>query len=756
MRCLNHFRFEKVLQDHLEWCSKQDHLRHVYPNSSNNVEYFKQYQRTQKIPFAVYADFECFLPPVDNKIGKGTLQYQQHTPSGFCYTITCINDRIYEPKTILYTMQEEGEDIGRKFVESLEADLKDVYGILTMGVPIKMKDDEKLEFQNAEICYACKGTLGNDRVRDHCHLTGKYRGATHNTCNLKMKTPMFVPVLFHNLEGYDCHLFVKSLGGKVNCIPKTDEKYISFSKNKVMGTYTDNEGKEHEKTLEIRFLDSVKFTLKSLDGLVKGLGPDQFKNLECGLGTHELLKKKGVFPYEFMTGFNKLSVNKLPPKKAFYSKLNDEHISDEQYGHAQNVWNEFGCKTMRDYHDLYLKNDVLLLADVMENYRDVCMENYGLDPLWYYTAPGLAWDAALKISNIKLELLTDPNMYLMVEAGIRGGISTITKRYAKVNNPYMDYNSGEKMNYIMYLDANNLYGWAMSEPLPVDGFKWLSPCELPHWKYITSKDGVGCILEVDLEYPGELHDMHSEYPLAPESLKINNVDKLIPNLQNKTKYTLHYKNLQQYLGLGMVLKKVHRGIKFNEQPWLKDYIQLNTDLRAKGTTDFEKDFFKLMNNCVFGKTMENVRNRVDFRLVTDEDAFKKLANKPNFDRVNIFTEDLVAVHMHRTTIHLRKPIYLGMSILDLSKTLMFNFHYKHIKEKYGGRANLLFTDTDSLCYDIQTKDFYDDIRDDVPSMYDTSAYPVGQPAGLPRVNKKVIGFMKDEAGGKQISEFLVV
>ena len=313
----------------------------------------------------------------------------------------------------------------------------------------------------------------------------------------------------------------------------------------------------------------------------------------------------------------------------------------------------------------------------------------------------------------------------------------------------MDYNPDEKTNYIMYLDANNLYGWAMSQPLPVDGFEWLPACELPHWGFICEDEGIGCILEVDLEYPKHLHDAHNEYPLAPESLKMNKIDKLIPNLQDKTNYVIRYKNLQQYLGLGMVLKKVHRGIKFNERAWLEDYIQLNTNLRTKGTTDFEKDFFKLMNNSIFGKTMENVRNRVDVRLVTDEDAFKKLANKANFDRVNIFTKDLVAVHMHKTTIHLRKPIYLGMSILDLSKTLMYGFHYNHIKKKYGDRANLLFTDTDSLCYDIQTRDFYDDIRNDVPSMYDTSAYPANHPARLPRVNKKVIGFMKDEAVGNK-------
>ena len=203
-----------------------------------------------------------------------------------------------------------------------------------------------------------------------------------------------------------------------------------------MGTFINGFGKENEEKLEIRFLDSLKFTLKSLDGLVKGLNSNQFKTLEREMGTNELLKKKGVFPYEYMTGFDKLEVNELPSKKDFYSKLNDESISYKQYEHAQNIWTEFQCKTMRDYHDLYLKTDVLLLADVMENYRDVCINNYGLDPVWYYTAPGLAWDASLEILEIKLELLTDPDTYLMVETGIRGGISTITKRYAKANNKY--------------------------------------------------------------------------------------------------------------------------------------------------------------------------------------------------------------------------------------------------------------------------------------------------------------------------------
>ena len=297
------------MQTHLEFCQNHEHQRHVYPNKSNDIVHFKQYQKLHKTPFVVYADFESFIEPFDNKIGKGTPQYQNHTPLGFCYAIKCMDEEIYKEKIVLYTMEKECEDIGKEFVDCLEEDLKEVYEVLKTEVPIKMTEKDQENFNNAENCYACKKELGDDRVRDHCHLTGKYRGAAHSKCNLRMRVPEFVPVLFHNLEGYDSHLFIKSLGlseGTINCIPKTDEKYISFSKKIVMETFTNEDGKELKKTLEIGFLDSLKFTLKSLDSLVGGLKTDQFYALEKGMGTNELLKKKGVFPYEFMTGFDKL------------------------------------------------------------------------------------------------------------------------------------------------------------------------------------------------------------------------------------------------------------------------------------------------------------------------------------------------------------------------------------------------------------------------------------------------------------------
>ena len=378
----------------------------------------------------------------------------------------------------------------------------------------------------------------------------------------------------------------------------------------------------------------------------------------------ELLLRKGVYPYDHVDCLNKLLETKLPPKEAFYSLLNDEGISDEDYEHAQNVWKEFRMKSMRDYHDLYLKTDVLLLADVFEEFRNVCLDNYKLDPTWYYTSPGLAWDAMLKLTNVELELLTDPEMYLMVEKGIRGGVSIISTRYAKANNTYMEdkYDPNSPTKYIPYLDANNLYGWAMSKPLPTRRFEWMNEKDLNNWGNIP------CILEVDFEYPQELHDLHNAYPLAPERIKIGKVEKLVPNLNDKEKYVLYHNILKQYESLGLKITKIHKGIKFHEEPWLEKYITLNAKLRTNAKNKFEKDFFKLMNNSVFGKTMENLRNRVDVRLVTNEDKAKKLFIIPNYESRTIFSGNLIAVHMKKTKLKLNKPIYFEMSILDLSKT----------------------------------------------------------------------------------------
>ena len=392
------------------------------------------------------------------------------------------------------------------------------------------------------------------------------------------------------------------------CIPNNDEKYISFTKEIQVGSNTNKEGENKSLYHAIRFIDSFKFMAASLDSLVNNLSEDALNNVKRYYSGEKLnlVTRKGVYPYGYMDSLQRFKENKLPPKESLYSRLTDEDISDEDYQHAQKVWEAFDMEHLQDYHNLYNETDLILLADVFENFRSICIKNYELDPAHYYTAPGLAWDETLKITGVELELLTDIDMLLMIEKGIRGGVSMISNRYAKANNKYMGdkFVASEISKYIMYLDANNLYGWAMSKPLPTHGFKWMKDSELEKWEKYS------CILEVDLEYPKSLHDLHNDYPLAPEQIEVNKVDKLIPNLGYKEKYILHYENLKQYLSLGLKLVKIHRGIKFEVSPWLKKYIDLNTNLRTKAKNEFEKDFFKLMNNFFFGKTMENIRNRV--------------------------------------------------------------------------------------------------------------------------------------------------
>ena len=401
------------------------------------------------------------------------------------------------------------------------------------------------------------------------------------------------------------------------------------------------------------------------------------------------------------------------------------------------------------------------MADVFENFRKTCLKHYNLDPAHYYTSPGLAWDACLKETGQQLQLLHDYDMLMMFEKGIRGGISHISKRYAAANNKYMkDYDPDEESTFIQYLDTNNLYGWAMSQSLPTHGFKWMKDLTIDSVIDLLDKKRnpevkKGYIFEVDLVYPNKLWTSHNDYPLAPEKMIVNGVEKLICHFKPRKNYVVHFRNLRQYLEMGMRLTAVHRGISFYQSSWMEPYIRKNTELRKTAANSFEKDFFKLMNNSVFGKTIENIRKRQNIFIVDNRKKAVKLTSRPNFERVTIFDRNLIAVHMKKTEVYFNKPVYVGQAILDLSKTLMFDFHYNYIKKKYEHKAELMFTDTDSLLYQIHTDDFYRDISNDILEKFDTSDYPPNHKSGIPTgVNKKVIGMFKDEVAGRQITKFV--
>ena len=769
LNCFNGFNTPESLNNHKEYCYNNECVKINIPPTGSFLE-FKNFVHSEKAPFAIYADFESLIKPLDvcdpDPEKSYTKKYQKHEPVSFVYYIKSFDESVYTSKLRSYIKTRESDaDAMDTFINWLESDVREIANLENKDM-IFTPENEK-EFINALTCWICGEYMGNDRVRDHCHFTGKFRGAACNSCNLKLRRQNNISVFFHNLTGYDSHLFIKKLGTpeekeNIDCIPNNEEKYISFSKTIITGQYKNKQGEIKDKTFKIIFKDSLKFMSSSLGELINNLPKDAFNNLLKYFTPKqaEILKQKGFYPYEYMDKVERFKENKPPPLKAFYSKLSGRGITKEDYKHVWNVWNTFNMKTLKEYHELYNITDVLLLADVFENFRDLCLKIYKLDPVYYFTTPGLAWDACLKMTDIQLELLSDVNMLLMFEKGIRGGISIISNRYGEANNKYMkDYDKNKDSKYLMYLDANNLYGCAMSEKLPTHGFKWLSSGEMENLfnnQIVQVWERIPCILEVDLEYPEKLHDSHNDYPLCPERVECKNkVEKLIPNLRDKKNYVIHYKNLMQCLKLGMKLKKIHRGIRFVESDFMKLYIDTNINLRTQAKNNFEKDFFKLMNNSVFGKTIENIRNRVDVKLVNTEEKFKKLVAKPNFKSRKIFNENLISVHMKKTSLTMNKPVYLGMCILELSKTVMFDFHYKYIKPKYGNKAKLLFTDTDSFLYEIETEDFYKDIAGDVKDKFDTSEYPENHPSGIPTgINKKVLGMFKDEAAGKIIKEFV--
>lgn len=391
---------------------------------------------------------------------------------------------------------------------------------------------------------------------------------------------------------------------------------------------------------------------------------------------------------------------------------------------------------------------------------------------------GLSFDACLRMTKVRLELFTEPDMLLFIEKGVRGGVATISNRFSKVNNKYLPdamHDVTQPTKYIQYYDANNLYGWSMSQPLPIGNFAFLNEEQISTFDVSTvlDDDQVGYILEVDLEYPANLHDLHNDYPLLPEKIvvhenmlspyqkylknKLNGkqqgkLTKLIPNFYDKSKYVVHYRNLKFYLAHGIILKKINRILKFDQSTWLEPYIRFNTEKRKMAKSAEEKNNFKFLNNAIYGRMMMNLRKHQNIRLLTRAKSAKKMIARPNFDGFKIVNEDITMVKLRKLNIHWTKPTYVGFCILDLSKLHMYDFHYEKIIPTFGDRAKLLFTDTDSLCYEFQTDDVYNDMLSDI-DVFDTSDYPVNHKC-YSDANCKVIGKFKDECEGVAPLQFV--
>ncbi|XP_025264492.1 uncharacterized protein LOC112637944 [Camponotus floridanus] len=442
--------------------------------------------------------------------------------------------------------------------------------------------DEREIFASASRFYACERPFEADdaRVCDHCHLTGGFRGPAHSACNLNYKDSYIIPVFFHNLSEYDAHFIIKDVAntypGSVELLPVTKESYIAFSKTvrDTAAAEGDEGNAARSRYVKLRFVDSFKFLGAGLDKLASYLDESKLtitrgKFRDLSGDDFRLLTRKGVFSYEYVDSVERLREMRLPPRESFYSSLTGDTVSESDYAHGTRVWKRFSVETLGEYSDLYLKTDVLLLADVFENFRSACLESYeSLDPAYYFTLPGYTWDAMLKYTGVRFDLLTDIDMMMFVERGIRGGLSQCSNRYARANNKYMSaYDLSRPSIYLMYLDINNLYGWAMCQPLPYERFEWVESLDVIS---ATEDSTVGYLLEVDLDYPADVHDAHADLPFCSMRDKPGKrQSKLLATLYDKRRYVTYYRNLQQCVRHGLRLTRIHRALRFSQSPWLR-------------------------------------------------------------------------------------------------------------------------------------------------------------------------------------------
>ena len=421
----------------------------------------------------------------------------------------------------------------------------------------------------------------------------------------------------------------------------------------------------------------------------------------------------------------------------------------------------------------YLRTDVLLLSDVFENFRATCMNYYGLDPPNYITIPGFAWDAMLKQTDIKLELIHDPEILQIMEQHKRGGLCFVgSKRYVKANNHYIrNFDETLPENYLLYLDANNLYGWAMSEALPYKDIVFDNDVTLEDILNTADDAETGYIVKCDIHFPHRIHEKLKQYPPCPENLatdkdwlsdyqlklakdnhvRVGSCKKLTPHLFDHKDYCIHYINLKFIHELGAVIK-IHKVVSFKQKKWLAPYIDFNTEKRKGARNEFEKDFFKLMNNSVFGKTMENVKNRMSLNLTTDNDMAIKWFSDMRFKGAKEI-DGLYLVEQYQAEIEMNKPIYVGTSILDLSKVCMMDFHYNVIEENFKDRYNLIYSDIDSMVYEIFDNDIYKWMKEN-SKHFDLSES--SKEWLKDSTNKKVIGKFKDETNSYPIEEFVAL
>ena len=795
--CLHTMVSPKKYQSHVHACLNPHNQHVLYPQKDSMLKATASAGKSYA-PLLGFLDFEARMSPksnsenfkaynCDNCAQGGPPKLCTHSERVLCEQLPMtfsfyILDHM--KNIVLSKTYSNDNDVMSTFFETLNQWQTSVLHLLQANKTLHWSPRLQTLYDKQYQCYICKGEFlpGHklfQKVRDHCHYTppkwnkkhqcleSLFLGAAHAKCNLQRCTSYVVPVYVHNFMSYDSNFLLKHLNSlnefkNISAIP--------YNSNKL-------------RTLTIKhftFLDSYQIMNASLAQLsedlrVSGHNWNILKQSKLCSTDQQLLclLRKSIYPYEWVRSVDQLvATQEFPPKDAFFSKLANKTVSDEDYAHGKNVYKQFNCNNMLEYTELYCKLDTLLLAEIVLTFRQLMKEKFCLWIENYISIPQLAYDAFLLQNKIPLQLCHDPTMVQMFENNIRGGVSFVNNRHIRnVTNA----------SEILYVDANNLYGFAQCLPLPVGAYRWLSDSEIALLKLDTMvvDQPMGYVFEVDLEIPSSVHDKLDDLPLAPQAQPVvasmlspysaqvqnellgnkkasnYNTFKLITSHLAKTRYVVHYLNLQFYVRLGCRITKIHSVISFKQLRFLQKHILHVSQLRAKATSKFEQLLYKLIVNSLYGKFIQNCRKFLTLKVCSSATSLLRYTNDPKFHSLIPINKNVSLILLRKKTVTLDKLYAVGFTILELSKLHMYQLWYDHIQTKLPPlSAKLILTDTDSFIIQLVNITKVQALKC-LKSIMDFSNYPSKHELfNIER--KKVPGYLKDEYPCQEIEECVAV
>ena len=771
--CLTFFQTKEDQKNHTEGCTANTTI--LYPSSENMVGFTKKHALFP-MSYVGFADLEALNKINGEEDDETNILATQHAFLGKYVIIDLKNEKIISHASF------EGLDCIDKLLNRMSKDWNSIFASHPK-YKIDISPSDKARFDKAAECDSCNKPFSkkNKKVMHHHHSkpTNNFAGVLCNSCNLAFKEKSsFLPVYFHNLS-YDLTLILKQASSSYNIDvkKKSGMRFYcgSYDKIKLIDSYNmikgslSNLAREH-----IKNNGSLRYTKECISHLPK-IAQDLLLN-----------SGKQFLPYEYLSSLDKLNETSLPPKEAFYSHLSKSHISDDEYAHALQVWNACQCNTLLDYIQIYLDLDVALLADVFLQWRNTLMNLFELDCLYFLTLPSYAIEAFYYKTQTKLESVNNPDLYHLISSNIRGGFTSVGKRHVVADNKDVNphFKPGDKSSYLLYVDFNSLYPTTMSQfKFPKGNFKLLSSSErrkflLQDLTKIDINGDVGYYLHIDT-YPisPEVIKETDAFPLclSQENIKLENVSEYSRSLLHKFKLKIPSKNkkliahhnglhdylislplLQFLLKKGVVIKNVRKIYQFEQGEYLKQFIDGNIAQRASATNPFIKNALKLINNAIYGRMLLNQLNyATETKVCQSSPSLLKSFSKPTFQKLNIVSSERTLVTYSKPNVLVDSPIYVGFSVLEYAKLLMYKFWYDVLLKEYGNRIEFVYSDTDSFIFKLETDDLSKEIKGPLAPYLDLSNFPPHHPL-YDTSCKGQLGKIKIETGAEFMKEFVAL